>query len=170
MKAENAYSSGAKLCRPTPTFEFKRFPKNDGWILAISIWPTANQIVSIGISGDKNRSGHGGSAFVFPIRVGSHTDFIPPERLAMHMLPNVRRAAILLERIPEGTRVRVRAINQNDGNNCWIWTYTGVDEDKNLVNFSTDAQSVVNRPLDQVRTVFESEGEWHILFEYCWII
>src|ERR1051325_8245492 len=48
-----------------------------------------------------------GSGFVFPVRMGRDTIELTPDQLSMFMLPEARRAAILIGAIDPGTQITV---------------------------------------------------------------
>ena len=101
----NEYSQAInQRCRPVPiiSYDIIANPAGTGYVLAVNVEPFPTQLVAVRVSGDKE-DGHGGHAYVFPIRVGVHTTLLFPEQLPMYMQSESRRAAILLGKLPQGT-------------------------------------------------------------------
>jgi hypothetical protein len=95
-------------CSPLPLIDIVRFTEGAGFVLAVNVWPSLASPIAVRVVADRGRENWGGSAHVFPIRVGSHTDFIPPENLAMYMTPHIRRAVLMLNKIPSDAAVDIR--------------------------------------------------------------
>lgn len=161
VKARDWYSRAVvERCRPKPTFDFEPFEHDSGVVLAVNVWPS-HAMIGVIVKVHKEEEGYGGDSFVFPVRVGADTDpHIEPERLAMYMLPEVRRNFILTSRIPIGAQVKVQIQNLGGSHREIVVLFTGVDYDANLVMFSGN-----DFPLDQVQTVYRTAGYWHITFK-----
>ncbi len=162
-------------CSPKPFVDLVRRAHGGGWLLAVNVSPFVGQPVGVAVTCKKEHDDYGGRAYVFPVRTGVDSTYLLPEQLPMFMLPDVRRAAILLNRVPEGARVRV-AIGLQGGMPGGRQLYANmgrIDEAENAVTFE-EAESVEDQPfllhnvpkdrarlvlpLDQVRTVVR-EGE-----------
>jgi hypothetical protein len=102
----NDYSKAvADRCMPRPTIDFEEYddPGDPAKrIVAINVEPSLN-LVGVKISGDKDKEGYGGIAYVFPVRSGIDARYLESGQLAMFMTPHVRRVAVLLSKIPQGT-------------------------------------------------------------------
>jgi len=162
QQARDMYSKAVtERCRPKPLFDFEMFQSDGGFVLAVNVWPST-VLIGVIVKVHKPDEGYGGESFVFPVRVGSDTDpHIEPEKLAMYMLPEVRRNFILISRIAVGERVEVEVQHLAGSHRDIAVSFTGVDYDSNLVIFSGGNEF----PLDQVQTVYRAAGKWHMTFK-----
>lgn len=100
-----AYSKAVSdRCSPAPLFDSTAIPLDDGFIVAVSVWPFPTQPVGVRVAANKQDEAYGGPAWVFPLRTGIDTSLIRPEQLPMLMVPELRRIAILLDMIPPTRR------------------------------------------------------------------
>ena len=107
---QGIYEAAAQLCSPSPVVDVIPIPlsptKN---VVAVNVEPYLDQLVGAPAK-IKNNAGSPGiqkDAWVFPIRKASQTAWIKPENLAMYMNREVRRAVLLLAKIPETARREV---------------------------------------------------------------
>jgi hypothetical protein len=92
-------------CLPAPKCDVEVIAHTGGFVVAVNVWPVPGQPVGVKVPvskgpGDKISD----SAFVFPIRVLTGTDYLEPQELAKVMLPDLRRNAIALDMIPTTER------------------------------------------------------------------
>ncbi len=162
QQARDMYSKAiTERCRPKPLFDFETFERDGGFVLAVNVWPSP-VLIGVLVKAHKPDEGYGGDSFVYPARVGSDTDpHIEPERLAMYMLPEVRRNFILISKIPIGERVEVDSQHLAGSRDHSAFVFSGVDYDANLVIFAGGNEF----PLDQVQTVYRAAGKWHVTFK-----
>jgi hypothetical protein len=154
----------ADRCTPRPVFDFaSRYTHPDDatkQIVVINVPPSVTPI-AVKVSGNKI-DGYGDPCWVYPVRSGTDARYLDPNQLAMLMSPSVRRHAVMLSKIPSGTRVHVRIVVAATGDykNNHEWLFEGVDEQENVAKFSGD-----NRlPLDRVLSVYQQgNGGWRIL-------
>jgi len=98
-------------CSPAPFISATRIehparPAHE--VVAVNVWAFPAQAVGVKIGGSM-ADGYGGDAWVFPIRVGTQTKYLEPEMLAMLMLPEIRRKAILLHNLGVDRSITLRA-------------------------------------------------------------
>jgi len=168
------YEAAAKLCSPSPVVDVIPIPEIR--VVAVNVDPFMDQVVAAPAK-TRDRSGKEhlhDTAWVFPIRVASQTDFIKPENLAMYMNRDVRRAVLLLSKILEASRKNVRV-------HCHSWASSTseavrmhefelsvgeVSVDRNFLELVKDngASSLQCRiPLLDVEDVWESKpGSWEV--------
>ena len=166
-------------CSPCPLIDISIISKEEGYVVAINVWPFPGQPIGVKGQLDKQREGKGFTAFFFPLRVGTNTVFIEPEQLPMMMLPDLRRIAILLDAIPPQARKKltihgVKYRNAFDGTAPEIFYGELVDFDylNNTVTINVQAlmQGTPNEnqfermvlPLDAVKSAWKCGEEWMI--------
>lgn len=101
------YEGAAQLCSPSPVVDVIPIPESG--VVAVNVEPYLDQLVAAP-AGSRDRTGKEikhDAAWVFPIRQASQTEFIKPENLGMYMNREVRRAVLLLAKIPQGARQHV---------------------------------------------------------------
>jgi hypothetical protein len=153
-------------CSPRPIVDFVRVRRDDGFVLAVNVWPYIGQPIGVAVKCQKDHDDFGDDAYVFPMRVGIDAIYLLPEQLPMFMLPEVRRVVILLNRIPSGAPIRFRLGTYNEGGTKKDGRMGGVDELGNAVQFNQVEGTQDSRiyPLDQVRTVVKDTYGWFISF------
>lgn len=103
---QGIYEAAAQLCSPPVFVDVVAIPQKN--VVAINVDPHLDLVAAP--AGTRDRNGvemKHDVAWVFPIRRASQTDWIKPENLAMYMNKDVRRAVLLLAKIPEATRDKV---------------------------------------------------------------
>jgi len=101
------YEGAAQLCSPSPIVDVVPIPEKN--LVAVNVEPFVDQLVAAP-AGTKDKNGverKHDIAWVFPIRQASQTEFIKPENLGMYMNREVRRAVLLLAKIPPAARRQV---------------------------------------------------------------
>ncbi len=102
LRVAEAYRLAARhRCRPVPSVEALVLTLNgtDQVVVAVNVDPLPDQPVAAQFyRKDSNGKAVPEDAWRFPIRVGSHTDFIDPARLPMYINPHIRRMVIHLHR------------------------------------------------------------------------
>jgi hypothetical protein len=155
--AVEAYSAAVEQrCLPKPLVDFEEYGLDDGRkVLAVNVWPSL-ELVGVKVRADRAAEGWGGEAHVFPVRVGSHTTFLRPTEIAMYMTPHVRRAAVLLSKVPKDARVEIHVALQDGRAHTFAVILDEVVESENVVKFKDDnGRSQRSVPLDCVVTAFE---------------
>ena len=153
----DAYSTSVRSrCSPSPLLDPVVLPCDDGFVVAVNVWPYPGQPVGV-------RSALSNEAFAFPVRIGTHTVYLRPEQLPMLMLPETRRAWILLETIPAADRANVYVVDEHNPPNAS--ELVDLDPLNNTVRFLTrNYREPFNVPLDAVGSVWQSEeGAWYIM-------
>lgn len=92
-------------CVPQPVIEVVRIDTipgvhPPGYVVAVNVY--AAPLGPIGVRWD------GAEAFGFPLRTATQTHWMTPTELSMLMVPEIRRAMILLDEIPPAERQSVR--------------------------------------------------------------
>src|SRR5262249_21803649 len=151
-------------CSPNPLLEPAVFPWDAGFLLAVNVWPFPGQAVAVR-TGSKDKQ-----LYVFPFRSGTQTKFLEAEQLPMLMLPQLRKAAIVLAHIPVGKLVRI--IDQGGQGNIELYL-DGIFAERNCFRLKGqgsgkgvgDVQKLpdgVTLPLDVVDLVWEEKGRWQL--------
>lgn len=104
------YEGAAQLCSPTPVVNVVPVEHAPGVVVvAVNVDPYVDQAVAAPAS-TRDQTGRlckHDTAWGFPIRRASQTDWIKPEALPMYMNREIRRAVLLLARVPTRTKVKV---------------------------------------------------------------
>ena len=160
----------ADRCTPRPAIDFEEYdaPGDPAKkIVAINVQPSLN-LVGVKVRADKTQEGHGGDAYIFPVRSGTDARFLDPGELAMFMTPKVRRIAVLLSRIPKQTIVNLMRPVHRPSNDVRM-RFVEVREEDNLVLLSSlstpDYAPPERYPLDRFTTVFEDTAGWRLHLE-----
>ena len=158
----------AQRCLPQPVIYVVRIDtaaapavNAAGNVVAVNVYPMP--MGPVGVRWDAD-------AYAFPLRTATQTTWMKPTELAMLMVPEIRRVAILLDGIP---------IDQRD--HVWLYSYTparsttreakvlGVDSLLTTLRISIagpDGPSVTAVPLDRVRSIWQrSDDAWCITVE-----
>ena len=159
---------------PKPLVDMAVVPRGDGGIVAVNVWPFIGQPVGVRVTADKEADGHGGDAYVFPLRTMVDSVYLLPEQLPMFMLPALRRTVILLNSIPPGAIVHVIALSTSGSREEGHCRITRIDELKNVVKFEPLPKQTPGAPhggwitadktypLDLIASVSESIGKWDV--------
>lgn len=103
-EVKETYDKAAAMCSPRPWLDAVPVTAPCGaQLVAVNVEPQIHQIIAAP-AGPKTGADH---AWKFPLRVGAETDFLRPEELPMYMDRDVRRAYLLLMKIPEAARASV---------------------------------------------------------------
>lgn len=159
--------SVANRCRPVPPVDLVPLAQASGFVLAVNVWPQLNGLVAVRVDAKKDSGGYGGDSWVFPVRTGTDAFYVTPESLPMYMVPQVRRVALLLSRIPPGTAVTC-VIQETNGVEERV--FDAVDENANAVRMH--GQSGASEfpqwvALDGIKSVFQPEPDkWTIVFTH----
>lgn len=103
--AAKSYEDASRdRCRPPPLVSAAVLAKDGGYVAAVNVWAMPGQAVGVRVTQEKQTNGTGEDTYLFPVRVGSSTAYVQPSQLAMLMLPEVRRIAILLEAMGKTAR------------------------------------------------------------------
>jgi hypothetical protein len=151
-------------CVPPPLWSHVVIPHASGSALAINIDPYGGGIVAVRVGADKTK-GWGGDAYVFTMRVGTHTQHLTAGQIPMFMDAKVRRTIMLLSKIKVGEPVWVRSLRAALPMAEISTQFSRLEEDLNRVLLEgEDGQTVV--PLDAIRTVFAERGGWVLVPGY----
>jgi hypothetical protein len=157
-------SAVADRCMPRPAVDFApRFAHPDGSTKQIVVINVPPSVTPIGVKVSGNRDdGYGDPCWVYPVRSGTDARYLDPSQLAMLLSPTVRRHAVMLAKIPKGTRVHIRVFVAATGDykDDHEWVFDSVDEQDNVAKFASE-----NRlPLDRILSVFQlGGGVWRVL-------
>jgi hypothetical protein len=158
-----AYDSAvADLCRPQPVIDAVRVKAPapfSGYVVAVNVNPTPLSPVGVRwIEDPKN------AAWAFPLRTTTHTAHLSPTELAMLMVPEIRRAAILLDSIPLDQRNEIVLLSDTaDPFGSPGFRVTLVAIDPTLTSFTVDVTSPGHKPgrhtlpVDCVRSVWRQD-------------
>jgi hypothetical protein len=110
-EARDIYEKAGQLCSPPVAPDVVPITAHGVPLVAVNIDPVVEQLVA-------SPAADGGSSIVtdawkFPLRHASQTDFIDPKDIALHMDRTIRRAYLLLARIPTDRRQEVKFYCRN---------------------------------------------------------
>jgi hypothetical protein len=156
----------ADRCQPRPAIDFEEYedphrPRRR--IVAINVSPSLN-LVGVKVAGNKRREGYGGPAYVFPVRSGTDARYLEPGQLAMFMTPQIRRVAVMLARIPTGTRVTV-VLGRDSQKVTPTWFFDAVVEEENVAHFRSETKPV-HLPIDRILSVYQDPDGWRVVMDH----
>lgn len=152
-------------CRPPPAIDVQKVPKDGGFIVAINVEPFPGAAVGVRAKTAPSEGKEAFDAYLFPLRVGTQTNWLGPEHLPMLMLPLARRNAVVLENIPKGKRGALHfplatGLMRLDFVEVRPMENTAVFRGSNLGGLPSVPCHV---PLDAIRTIWvDKGGEFHI--------
>lgn len=163
------YEQAAKdLCSPSPIVNaiIIAMPGSSDVLLAVNVDPMIEGPVG-------SRSGKEQDAWLFPMREGSHTKFLKPNELPMHMNPKLRRTLLMLDCIKDREKVRLwhqpEAMTGGGASAALDLpaqeaSKHGVDLAKNSVTFIVESPNAfVGVPLTEVDEVWKDhKGLWNL--------
>ena len=156
-------------CVPQPVIEAVRIETTSGvhppgHVVAVNVY--AASMGPIGVRWD------GMESFAFPLRTATQTHWMTPTELAMLMVPQIRRIAILLDSIPLDQRENVQFIFQTPyqyENDVLSGTLVGIDQTLTTVTMKIPIgilgpESVrIAIPIDRVNSVWRrGEASWSV--------
>jgi Putative DNA-binding domain len=163
---KDAYERALRdLCSPAPVINVYLIPYEppDGLLVAVNV--LAFPVGPVGILWEKS-----GQAYSFPLRTGTHTQWLRPEQLSMLMIPELRRVAILIDAIPleERGSVLVSGPTRGDPSNPYniLVRVEDVDIAGNrlaMTYLDPGGHKPFLVPLDEVQTVWRSSDAWRIV-------
>lgn len=108
----SAFQRAAKdHCNPSLSIRPESIPYENGMIVAVNVDAYAAQPVGVKVAGQKQHPDDKfGPCFMFPIRVTDGTNFLLPENLGTLMLPEIRKAAILLDLLTPDQRSGMKIV------------------------------------------------------------
>ena len=154
-------------CEPPPAVDFGEIevPGDPTTrVVAVNVPPSLN-LVGVKVKSDRTAEGYGGDAYVYPVRSGTDALYLRPSQLPMYMTPQVRRAAVMMSRIPQGTQVKVHEARRSLN---WTWKIVSVEEEQNLVRMEdwNPPHAAQHVPLDQIITVYQQVGgDWRMVVD-----
>lgn len=160
-------------CSPAPMFTVDEINLEAGTavVLAINVWPFPGQLVGVRLKREEvscgGRGSHHDGAFLFPVRVGTHTKFVTPEQIPMFVDPHARRIAISLSQAV-GKRVMLFATKYRTEKASWMTPATVKDVDLigNSLLLSVDTAGggaeEVAVPLDFVDAACHAGGAYQV--------
>tara|TARA_R110002096_G_scaffold350395_4_gene543626 strand:- start:3577 stop:4368 length:792 start_codon:yes stop_codon:yes gene_type:complete len=151
-----------RRCYPKPLIDPVILPRDGGFVVAVNVWPFPGHFVGVEILGDAT-DGYGDPAYVFPVRVGTHCQYLAPDQIAMLMLPKHRHVSILLDRIPPDAKVTITGSNLLD-------TEVVMSEVHSLENVlvveGPEKPWKLNVPIDAVRSVWnDTTVGWRVIID-----
>jgi hypothetical protein len=159
----DAYQRAVRdLCAPAPIVNAVAIEWTPGFLLAVNVF--AFPAGPVGVLCDPDAR-----AYAFPLRVGTHTQWLRPEQLSMLMVPGVRRIAIMLDAIPDGERKVVSLTGPRGNNPSDSWTVEVSIDDLDVIRNRLcmtygggggTKQLIV--PLDDIRAVWKSGDKWRL--------
>jgi hypothetical protein len=155
----------AQRCSPKPLFDFGRYSDGAGFILTILVWPFLAQPVGVKAKGDVSAGGYGGDAYVFPVRSGSDSIFLLPEQLAMYMIPETRKTAVVLAQVPSGTKIKLHTVTAQGPGAPYAVKFLSSDMLTNSVLLEvrrSPGRATVGIPLEAVRAIWRDTVEWQV--------
>ncbi|HVW25070.1 MAG TPA: ATP-binding protein [Polyangiaceae bacterium] len=151
-------------CNPRPVIACASIPYGSGVVLAVNVWPFIGQAVGVRVRADRG-DGYGGNAYVFPLRVGTHTPDLEPGQIAMLMLPSLRRITILLSQITPRSQVTFQFNLPSHQSVRAAYVFLGVHPLQNRVEVADrdTPQTPLSLPLDGVESVWLDARGWTLL-------
>jgi hypothetical protein len=149
---------------PRPLFESHPITCAERHVLALNVHPFPGQPIAARVTST------GTEGWAFPIRVGPHKRYVPPEQIPMHIDPQSRTKAILASQITSGAKVAVtwrRPTNTSLDHPTVTWCeFHDVDVFSNRLGIDVpfeNAFRAVNVPLEDVDAIWEAQPQqWHI--------
>jgi len=163
LRLKDGYERAVRdLCAPAPIVNAVPLEWPPGYLLAVNVF--AFPAGPVGVLCDPSAR-----AYSFPLRVGTHTQWLRPEQLSMLMVPHVRRIAVMIDAIPEVERKIVILTGPvgTDPRDSWNSEFSIDDLDiaSNRLSMtyleSRDAKKLI-LPLDDIRTVWKSGDRWRL--------
>jgi hypothetical protein len=156
-----------EFCRPQPVIDAVRVkapPPASGYVVAVNV--NATPLGPVGVrSADDPKC----PSWAFPLRTTTHTAYLTPTELAMLMVPEIRRVAILLDSIPQDQREKVYLLHVTDSPYGAAIGVTLREVDPDLTTFLvelTDKGSIggtITLPVDCVRSVWRRDStHWNV--------
>ncbi len=135
----------AEFCRPQPVIDAVKVKVPapfDGMAVAINVNATPLGPVGVRWNNDPKCA-----AWAFPLRTTRHTTHLSPTELAMLMVPEIRRAAILLDSIPLDQRKEVILLSDVDMRmGPPGFRVTIIEIDPSLTTFEIEITSPMHKP------------------------
>jgi hypothetical protein len=161
-----AYESAVRnKCHPPPVVEVVRIAAPNaqgGYVVAVNVYATPLGPVGVRWGPDRVTP-----SWAFPLRTTTHTHFMTPTELSMLMVPEIRRVAILLDRIPPGERSGMTLLHIQPNGMALTFTadFLGVDAGLTTATFKspvgTPADGTI--PLDRITSVWRlDDRRWSI--------
>jgi hypothetical protein len=166
-KLKRAYELAVtQRCVPQPTVEVVRIETDPaihppGHVVAVNVHAAAN--APIGVRWDDT----GSESFAFPLRTATQAHFMSPTEIPMLMVPQVRRFAVLLERIPQKERsaIDIQHSSPDGAPLSTTATFLGLDDDLTTAKFrpASGPIGLSTIPLDKITAIWrKDEGHWYI--------
>jgi hypothetical protein len=143
-------------CNPAPVVSVDAIPHGgaNGVLLAINISPAIATPVGVKVQANP-ADGFGGPTYMFPMRVTTQTIELQPGQLAMFMLPQTRRAVVLLSQLKKGDALTLQfKLARQAGASFATATFDSVEPLLNRVRFELDGQRR-DMPLDAVESIWQ---------------
>jgi hypothetical protein len=150
-------------CVPPPMIDVVRIetPASlpPGHLIAVNIYAAPRAPIGV--------RWNGAEAFAFPLRTATQTHWMTPTEIPMLMVPEIRRVALCLERIPLDQRSDVTIQHSNSAGSpmTQMANFRGVDPELTTATFTSavgpPATSTI--PLDRITSVWrKDETHWYI--------
>ncbi len=143
-------------CKPAPYLDIAPTPRDGGFIVVINVAPVPGALVGVRVAAGDDH--YAGPAFVFPRRVGSQTEYLTPEHVAMYTDTAFRRIVALLGAV-NGT-VRLHYIEPHRSSRTF--TTVIIDESANCLLLKGQGVTDESFALDAVENVWRDAKGWHI--------
>ncbi len=155
----------ADHCRPLPfagAVKVRAPPPLDGFVVAVNV--NGIPLGPVGVSWVKDPKCPN---WAFPLRTTRHTTYITPTELAMFMVPEIRRVAILLDSIPLDQRKGVLLVANSRAGDAdpRTVTFLGLDQLFTTLNLRAEQSGEkIAIPLDRVASVWRRDLQrWGIV-------
>jgi hypothetical protein len=153
-------------CYPAPLIEVQVFNREGaGEVLAVHVAPSMAPVaVWLKAAVDE---GYGERAWVFFIRVGSHSRSVSPEQVTLMFNDNVRRIVILLNSIGPEDDIELGHLVNGNPQGSPGWYLVKVDELTNTFHVRRrDNSTEATEPIDGVRAIYKRpNGRWFVLVQ-----
>ena len=158
-QARDAFNQATRdLCSPKPVINPVVIGFQEGFIVAINVWPFPGQAVGIQINKEP-------PGFAFPFRIGVETEWLTAVQLPMLMVPELRRVTILLDAIPTGAQVGVLSSTGPAS----TFTLVEMRPLENVVVLrawpASERSKELYLPIDVIRSVWKAHQQWRIVIE-----
>lgn len=161
----DAYNLAARdRCSPQPLVNPIVIPCEEGFVVAVNVWPFPGQAVGVRIQKEP-------LGFAFPFRTGVETIWLSAEQLPMLMVPELRRISILLAAIPNSATIKITAT-------LWSFSLEEVRVLENVLVLALQKSPVqidqpepglkFHLPIDIIRSVWkDAKGTWQLGIAGC---
>lgn len=152
-------SAVSRRCRPSPLYDVDRPAHEGATLFVVEVAPAFGSLIGVLVASDATKASYAGDAYAFPVRSGTGTLYLAPERFPVMIDAKVRRAAQMFLQIKAGDIVEHVNLEQNRGR--FTLTFHAVDEGANAVLFDQGESArvrFIGVPLDGINHIWLEQG------------